>query len=87
MNRNHCGCQGRSQDQGPDQLVVNIQSAVQNNTNFRTALWTGRNLQEAEQLRSTSSFLCNCHQQQLKHHLPPGVDALMVAGGICHDGM
>lgn len=45
MNRNHCGCQGRSQDQVPDQLVVNIQSAVQNNTNFRTVLWTRQNLQ------------------------------------------
>ena len=45
MNRNHCGCQGRSQDQGPDQLVVNIQSAVQNNTSFRTVLWTRQNLQ------------------------------------------
>ena len=45
MNRNHCGCQGRSQDQGPEPFVVNIQCATQNNTNFRTALWTGRNLQ------------------------------------------
>lgn len=45
MNRNHCGCQGRSHDQGPEPFVVNIQCATQNNTNFRTALWTGRNLQ------------------------------------------
>lgn len=43
MNQNKWGVQ--SQDRGPEPLVVNIQCAVQNNKNFRTALWTGQNLQ------------------------------------------
>ncbi len=45
MHRNHCNYHGQSQDQGPEPLVVNIQCATQNNTNFRTVLWTGQNLQ------------------------------------------
>lgn len=45
MNQNRCGRQEQSQDRGPEPLVVNIECATQNNENFRTALWTGRNLQ------------------------------------------
>ncbi len=45
MNGNKWDCQGQSQDRGPEPLVVNIECAAQNNTNFRTVLWTGRNLQ------------------------------------------
>lgn len=32
-------------DYGPDPYVVNIQSAALQNTNFRTAIWTGEHLQ------------------------------------------
>ena len=32
-------------DYGPDPYVVDIEAATLQNTNFRTALWTGRNLQ------------------------------------------
>lgn len=45
MNRNHCNYHGQSQNQGPEPVVVNIQCSTQNNTNFRTVLWTGQNLQ------------------------------------------
>lgn len=45
MHRNHFNYHGQSQDQGPELLVVNLQCATQNNTNFRTVLWTGQNLQ------------------------------------------
>lgn len=45
MNRSKWGCQGEFRDRGSEPLVVNIQCATQNNTNFRTALWTGQHLQ------------------------------------------
>lgn len=32
-------------DLGPELFVVNIENATCHNTNFRTALWTGENLQ------------------------------------------
>jgi len=32
-------------DHGPQPYVVNINAATMQNRNFRTALWTGRNLQ------------------------------------------
>lgn len=32
-------------DYGPEPFVVNIDQAAKQNTNFRTALWTGRHLQ------------------------------------------
>lgn len=32
-------------DYGPDPLVVNIEKAADQNSNFRTSLWTGRHLQ------------------------------------------
>ena len=32
-------------DAGPDPYVVDIESATLENTNFRTTLWTGKNLQ------------------------------------------
>ena len=38
-NRNQC------QDRGPAPLVVNMQRAVEGNSNFRTTLWTGKQLQ------------------------------------------
>ena len=43
MNRNHSPRQ--IQDHGPDPLIVNIDRASKLNTNYRTALWTGRHLQ------------------------------------------
>lgn len=45
MKQNHWDRKVQSQDRGPEPLVVNIQCATQSNTNFRTALWTGQNLQ------------------------------------------
>lgn len=33
------------QDHGPNPYVVNIEEATLKNTNFRTAVWTGKNLQ------------------------------------------
>ena len=35
----------RLRDYGPEPFVVNIERATEANNNFRTALWTGRNLQ------------------------------------------
>ena len=35
----------RLMDYGPEPFVVNIERATEANNNFRTALWTGRNLQ------------------------------------------
>ncbi len=32
-------------DYGPDQLVIDIENATMDNTNFRTALWTGTYMQ------------------------------------------
>lgn len=34
-----------SKDYGPEPFVVNIEKAAEQNKNFRTALWTGNNLQ------------------------------------------
>ncbi|MDK6400252.1 cupin domain-containing protein [Pauljensenia sp. UMB1235] len=34
-----------SQDMGPNPYVVNIEEATMENTNYRTTLWTGKNLQ------------------------------------------
>lgn len=48
MNRHHnlnCSCAKSMTDFGPEPFVVNIENATCNNTNFRTALWTGENLQ------------------------------------------
>jgi mannose-6-phosphate isomerase-like protein (cupin superfamily) len=33
------------EDQGPSPIVMNIERATINNGNYRTALWTGKNLQ------------------------------------------
>jgi mannose-6-phosphate isomerase-like protein (cupin superfamily) len=32
-------------DQGPDPFIINIEEATEANENYRTALWTGTNLQ------------------------------------------
>ena len=45
MNQIRHGCQEHSQDRGPEPLVMNIECAARSNTNFRTTLWTGSNLQ------------------------------------------
>jgi mannose-6-phosphate isomerase-like protein (cupin superfamily) len=46
MNPNMCGC-GRPelQDYGGEPLIVNIDRLTKENPNYRTALWTGRDLQ------------------------------------------
>ena len=48
MNRHYninCSCAKSMTDFGPELFVVNIENATCHNTNFRTALWTGENLQ------------------------------------------
>ena len=45
MNQNCMADRNRSQDRGPAPLVVNLERAVEGNSNFRTALWTGKHLQ------------------------------------------
>ena len=40
-----CSCGKPVTDYGSEPFVVNIEKAVCNNANFRTALWTGENLQ------------------------------------------
>ena len=45
MNQNRHACHEQTQDQGAEPLVVNIEAATRSNANFRTALWTGSNLQ------------------------------------------
>lgn len=42
MNYN---CHERSQDYGPAPYVTNVEQMAMQNTNFRTAIWTGENLQ------------------------------------------
>lgn len=41
----NCSCAKSMTDFGSEPFVVNIEQAVCHNTNFRTALWTGENLQ------------------------------------------
>lgn len=41
----NCSCAKSMTDFGPEPFVVNIEQATCHNTNFRTALWTGDNLQ------------------------------------------
>ena len=38
-------CDRHTQDRGPEPFVVNMECAAGRNTNFRTTLWTGGNLQ------------------------------------------
>ena len=40
-----CGCTWHPRDYGPEPLVINIDEAAKKNPNYRTALWTGVNLQ------------------------------------------
>ena len=44
-NQNNCNCQCSQIDFGPEPFVTNINSAVRQNSNFRTTLWTGSLLQ------------------------------------------
>ncbi|MDD6988981.1 cupin domain-containing protein [Ruminococcus sp.] len=41
----NCSCAKSMTDFGSEPFVVNIEQAACHNTNFRTALWTGENLQ------------------------------------------
>lgn len=47
MNRSNYQNRGkpRTEDRGPEPFAFNIENAVCENANFRTAFWTGRNLQ------------------------------------------
>lgn len=46
MNQNRCGsCTPNIKDCGPEPLIVNIDRSAKRNQNYRTALWTGENLQ------------------------------------------
>lgn len=45
MNRIHCSEITQLKDYGGHPLVVNIDRLAKANTNFRTALWTGKHLQ------------------------------------------
>ena len=45
MNRNSNCCRIPAGDYGPEPFVVNIDQATRQNTNYRTALWTGQELQ------------------------------------------
>ena len=45
MNRIHCSEITQLKDYGGHPLVVNIDRFAKANTNFRTALWTGKHLQ------------------------------------------
>ena len=42
MNYDYCVCQ---EDKGPEPFTVNIEQTAGKNRNFRTAVWTGDNLQ------------------------------------------
>lgn len=45
-NQKHCGGPTyRTMDCGPEPFVTNIEQATKQNTNYRTALWTGTHLQ------------------------------------------
>lgn len=44
--RNHrCGSHPKIRDFGPEPLIFNIEHATKRNENFRTTIWTGRDLQ------------------------------------------
>lgn len=46
MEQKNCSnWEARILDQGPEPLIVNIECATQSNSNFRTALWTGKHMQ------------------------------------------
>ncbi len=45
MNRYNEQCRLPIRDHGPEPYVTNIDQATRCNTNYRTALWTGRHLQ------------------------------------------
>ena len=45
MRHRTCGSHPQIRDYGGEPLVFNIQHATNKNENFRTALWTGRDLQ------------------------------------------
>lgn len=45
MNRNSNHVHVSVQDHGPQPFVTNIDKATRQNTNYRTALWTGQHLQ------------------------------------------
>ena len=45
MNRNSNCCRIPAGDYGPEPFIVNIDQATRQNTNYRTALWTGQELQ------------------------------------------
>ena len=45
MNRNCFHQKEPVRDPGPKPLIIDLETAVCQNTNFRTALWTGANLQ------------------------------------------
>lgn len=45
MNQNNNRCFIPMNDYGPEPFVINIDKATRQNTNYRTALWTGQYLQ------------------------------------------
>ena len=45
MRRHHCGAHPDIRDYGGEPFVLNIDHATTMNENFRTTLWTGRNMQ------------------------------------------
>lgn len=45
MNRNINYSHMQTCDYGPEPFITDIDNATQNNTNYRTALWTGQHLQ------------------------------------------
>ena len=45
MRRRQCGAHPEIRDYGCEPMIFNIDHATNMNENFRTALWTGRNMQ------------------------------------------
>lgn len=46
MNRNKASCNhSQTSDYGPNPLIIDVSCAAKKNSNFRTALWTGKHLQ------------------------------------------
>lgn len=45
MGRRDCNCMAQTEDYGSQPIALNIDRLAKANTNFRTALWTGKHLQ------------------------------------------
>ena len=70
LRKNNCKCNDRNiiTDYGPNPFVINIRDITLNNNKFRTAIWTGKNLQITTMcipIRESIGLECHPDTEQL----------------------